>query len=140
MSRKFVSMIIAASIAVTGLTAAPAQAGDRDLARALAAIAGVAIVGAVIHDAQKDKRRGAARYYQPQRKHVYQPRYQQPRYQQPRYQKPRYQRPRQRAVERAYHKGYNDHRNAMRDRRSERRAYDHRQQQRYSARPYRRAH
>lgn len=57
MSGKFISLIIAASVAVTGLTAAPAQASDRDLARALAAIAGVAVIGAVIHESNKKKKR-----------------------------------------------------------------------------------
>ncbi|RKF13887.1 hypothetical protein D6850_11890 [Roseovarius spongiae] len=57
MSRSFIALIMAASLAVTGLTAAPAQAGDKDIARALAAIAGIAIIGAAINDRNKSKRR-----------------------------------------------------------------------------------
>ena len=60
MSRKFMTLIMAASLAVTGLSSAPAQASDRDLAVALAAVAGVAVIGAAIHDSKKNKRRAAA--------------------------------------------------------------------------------
>jgi len=59
MSGKFISLILAASLAVTGMTAVPARADDQDVARALAAIAGIAIIGAVIHDKNKSKRRPA---------------------------------------------------------------------------------
>lgn len=131
MARKFISLIIAASIAVTGLTAAPAQASDRDLARALAAIAGVAIIGAAIHENKKSKRRAAQRQY-------YQPQYYQPK-------RKHYAQPGQRALDRAYRQGVSDHRNLVRERRHERRSerrahrrgYD---QDQYSARPYRRGY
>lgn len=56
MSGKFISLVLAASIAVTGLTAAPAQAGNRDVGRLLAALVGVAVVGAVLYDAQRNRR------------------------------------------------------------------------------------
>ncbi len=128
MARKFISFIIAASVAVTGLTAAPAQAGDRDLARALAAIAGVAIVGAVINESRKDNRYAAPRqYYQPQRQY-YQPQrqYYQPQRQYYQPKRKYYQQPRHRKVERAYRHG-------QYQRRVQHRGYG---QQRYSARPY----
>jgi hypothetical protein len=46
-------MISAASIAITALGATPAQADEDDLAKALAVIAGIAIIGKVIHDKKK---------------------------------------------------------------------------------------
>ena len=49
MSRKFITTVIAAAIAVTAFGNAPARANE-DLARALAALVGVAIVGKVISD------------------------------------------------------------------------------------------
>lgn len=52
--RKFISLIAGASILITGLAAAPARAGDDDVARALAALVGIAIIGAAINDARKD--------------------------------------------------------------------------------------
>lgn len=54
MSRKFIATIVAASIAVTGFGAAPARADDDDVRRALAAILGLAVVGAIIHESKKD--------------------------------------------------------------------------------------
>ena len=111
MARKFMSLIIAASIAVTGLSAAPAQASDRDLARALAAIAGVAIIGAVIHDNNKSKRR-VIQHHQPRQKfYGHAPRAR------------AYDRP-HRAERRSYRKGF-------------RNGYG---QRHYSARPHRRGH
>jgi hypothetical protein len=56
MSGKFISFVLAASIAVTSLTAAPAQADGRDVGRLLAALVGIAVVGAVLHDAQQNRR------------------------------------------------------------------------------------
>jgi hypothetical protein len=56
MYRRFIATIAAASLAITAMGAIPAYAGDRDTARALAAILGVAIVGKVIHDNNKKKR------------------------------------------------------------------------------------
>lgn len=55
MYKRFIYTIAAASIAITGFAAAPARADNEDVSRALAAILGIAIVGAVIHDARKDK-------------------------------------------------------------------------------------
>lgn len=55
MHRKFIATIVAAALAVTALGSAPARADD-DVLRGLAAIAGIAIVGKVIHDRNKRKR------------------------------------------------------------------------------------
>lgn len=55
MHRRLISTVLAASLAVTSLTT-PAQAGDRDTARALAAIAGIAVLGAIINDRNDRKR------------------------------------------------------------------------------------
>ena len=56
MHRKFIATIAAASILITGFAAAPARANQDDLGRALAALLGVAIVGAVIHENKKKKK------------------------------------------------------------------------------------
>jgi hypothetical protein len=53
--RKFIAFVAGLSIAITGFSAVPAAADQDDTARALAAILGIAIVGAAIHDARKDK-------------------------------------------------------------------------------------
>lgn len=55
--RQFIATIAAAAIAITGVSAAPARAGDDEVGAALAALLGLAIVGAVIHDKNKDKKR-----------------------------------------------------------------------------------
>lgn len=55
MHRKFIATIVAAALAVTAIGSAPARA-DEDVLRALAAIAGIAIVGKVIHDRNERKR------------------------------------------------------------------------------------
>lgn len=85
MYRRFISSLIAASIAITAIGAAPAHAGDRDTVRTLAAILGVAVVGKIIHDNNKKKRsqHQAAPVYQHPRAH--QPRVNQPRHNPPRY-------------------------------------------------------
>lgn len=58
MSRKFISLVLAASLAVAGLTAAPARAGNDDLAKVLAGVAAVAVIGAVINENRKDRNDG----------------------------------------------------------------------------------
>ncbi len=63
MHRKFMATIAAVSIAITGFSTAPAQADPDDVGRALAAVLGIAIVGAVIHDKKKDKKH--VRHVQP---------------------------------------------------------------------------
>ncbi|MEL7133031.1 MAG: hypothetical protein AAGK77_11525, partial [Pseudomonadota bacterium] len=55
--RNFIGTIAAVAIAITGFSAAPARAGDDEVAAALAALLGLAIVGAVIHDKKKDKKK-----------------------------------------------------------------------------------
>lgn len=58
MYQKFIATIAVLSIAITGLSATSAAAGDRnrDLARIAAGVLGVAIVGKIIHDNNKDRR------------------------------------------------------------------------------------
>lgn len=76
MHRRFITTIIAAAMAVTAMNA-PAQASDR-LVGALAAVAGIAIVGSIIHDNQKQRNQHVsvprhghqAKVHQPTRKHV----------------------------------------------------------------------
>ncbi|SLN57569.1 hypothetical protein PEL8287_03094 [Roseovarius litorisediminis] len=57
MYRKFISIVVAASVAVTGLTAAPARAEINDTTKIIAGVAALAIIGAAIADNKKDKRR-----------------------------------------------------------------------------------
>jgi hypothetical protein len=63
--RKFIGIVAATAIAVTALGASPAFADDRDNARLLAALLGLAVVGKIIHDNQKDRKR--SRYEAPHR-------------------------------------------------------------------------
>lgn len=86
MYRKFIATVSAAAIALTALGAVPAAAGDRDNARALAAILGIAAVGAIIHQKnKKDKKQTyshrPAPVYQPPQRHA--PSYAPPRHHQP---------------------------------------------------------
>ncbi len=122
MAGKFITLILATSIAVTGLTAAPARAADRDLALALGALVGVAVIGAAIHDAKKkDRRRAAAQQHA-----------------RPKYGAHRPHRAHKQKRSRGYQQGYNDHRREVQERRSERRSHrrDRRPQYGYSARPF----
>lgn len=75
MHRRFIAFVTATSIAITALGSAPAFAGDRDTARALAAILGVAVIGSILHE--KNKKKKAQVHHTPKR--VYEP----PRYKQP---------------------------------------------------------
>ena len=50
---KFIAGVAALSIALTGLAAAPARAGDEDVAKIVGALVGLAILGAVINDNRK---------------------------------------------------------------------------------------
>ncbi len=52
MHRKFIALILATSVAVTGLSAAPAHA-DGKTARIFAGLAALAILGAVINDSNR---------------------------------------------------------------------------------------
>ena len=64
MHRQFIAVITATSIAITAFAAQPARAGDEDVARALAAIAGIAILGAAIKSSRdKDKDRAVQHSY-----------------------------------------------------------------------------
>lgn len=52
--QKFITAVAAVSIMITGFAVAPARADSDDMNRALLALLGVAIVGAVIHDRKRD--------------------------------------------------------------------------------------
>lgn len=71
MYRKFIAGVIAAAVVVTTLGASPARADDKDVARAVAAILGIAIVGKIIHDRNKDRDEEAVTHRRPEP--VYQP-------------------------------------------------------------------
>ena len=58
MSRKFIAAIVCSALSITAIGAAPARA-DEDLAKALAAIVGLAIVGKVISDKLDDDKKPA---------------------------------------------------------------------------------
>lgn len=66
MHRKFIALVAATSIAITALGALPAAAGERDTARAIAAIVGLAVIGKVIHDRNKKKKERRVHTYQPE--------------------------------------------------------------------------
>ncbi|SFS89111.1 hypothetical protein SAMN04488040_2287 [Sulfitobacter marinus] len=57
MYQKFIAIITVLSVTITGLSASSASAGERnrDLARIAAGVLGVAIVGKIIHDSNKDR-------------------------------------------------------------------------------------
>mmetsp|Transcript_27755 Transcript_27755/g.51668 ORF Transcript_27755/g.51668 Transcript_27755/m.51668 type:complete len:159 (-) Transcript_27755:106-582(-) len=55
-SRHFIAAIAAAAISITGFSAAPARAGEDDLGKALAALAGLAVLGVVIKNSRDDKK------------------------------------------------------------------------------------
>ncbi|WP_406647864.1 hypothetical protein QEZ52_03005 [Aliisedimentitalea scapharcae] len=52
--RRFIAIVLAASVAVTGFTAAPARAGD-DLGKILAGLAAIALIGVAVEKRRKDK-------------------------------------------------------------------------------------
>ena len=64
MHRYFIAFIVSATVAVTAFGAAPARAGDRDLARVLAGLAALAIIGKAIHD-RNEKDRATQNYIAP---------------------------------------------------------------------------
>jgi len=78
--RHFIATILAASLAVTGFTAAPARA-DNDAAKIIAGVAALAIIGAAVADSRKSSHAPAYGhgYAKPQHKgykpHVSQNRY-----------------------------------------------------------------
>ncbi|MEO0633225.1 MAG: hypothetical protein AAFY52_03725 [Pseudomonadota bacterium] len=53
--KRFIALVAATAIAITGFSSAPARAND-DAAAAIAALLGLAVIGAVIADKRKDKR------------------------------------------------------------------------------------
>lgn len=55
--RKFIALITATSIAVTGLTIAPAHAGKNDTAKIIAGVAALALIGVAISESKKRKRK-----------------------------------------------------------------------------------
>lgn len=57
MHRIFIAGIISASIAITALSTGSATAADRGTTNFLAGLAGLAILGAIIHDSKKKKAR-----------------------------------------------------------------------------------
>ncbi len=57
MYRKFIATIAALSVAITALGSTPAAADDKEIARTLAAIAGIAIMGKIIYDKNKERDR-----------------------------------------------------------------------------------
>ena len=71
MHRRFIATITAASIAITAFAAPPARAGDEEVARALAAIAGIAILGAAIKSSRDKKKEHATHQAQPRHPKVH---------------------------------------------------------------------
>lgn len=67
--RTFISLILAGAIAVTGITAAPARAGDDDIAKWIAGAAALAIIGAAIADNDRSKKKVVTRNYYKQYDH-----------------------------------------------------------------------
>ncbi len=53
--RKFIALVLAASLVISGFSAAPARAGD-DVAKFIAGAALLGILGAAINDAKQDRR------------------------------------------------------------------------------------
>lgn len=79
MHRKFIALIITVAVAVTGLTA-PARADTDDIAKVLAGIAALAIIGKAISDHNDDDRTVTRHVYQtPPRYQPVPPRYVTPR-------------------------------------------------------------
>jgi hypothetical protein len=123
MYSKFISLIVGAAMAITSFSA-PASAGDRDVARAVAAIAGIALIGAAINQSSKrndnyvaSRGYGNNRYYAhpPQRPYQNVHRHGQQR--------------RQAIAARSYRQGYNDHRAQTRHHRTQHQ--HHRAQKQY---------
>ena len=56
MHRKFIAAVLAASVAITGFSAAPARA-DEDVAKFIAGMVALGLIGAAINDAKDDDRK-----------------------------------------------------------------------------------
>ncbi|MEP1537846.1 MAG: hypothetical protein ABJQ34_00075 [Paracoccaceae bacterium] len=65
MHRQFIAAVTAMSVAITVFATQPARAGDEEVARALAAIAGIAILGAAIKSSRDKKKERAAQHSYP---------------------------------------------------------------------------
>ncbi|HAV08941.1 MAG TPA: hypothetical protein DCX13_08695 [Rhodobacteraceae bacterium] len=57
MHRTFIASVLAAALAITGLSSAPAQAGDKDLARFIMGVAAIGVIAAAVNDANRQERR-----------------------------------------------------------------------------------
>lgn len=57
MSRKFIAFVLASAIAVTGFTAAPARAGEKEIATIIAGVAALAIIAKTMDNRDKHKAR-----------------------------------------------------------------------------------
>ena len=66
--RKFIAMILALSLAVSGFSAAPARA-DEDVAKFLAGVVALGLIGAAVNDARKDRKREVYTYSHGSRSH-----------------------------------------------------------------------
>lgn len=67
--RKFIALVLAAAMAVTGASAVPAKAGN-DAGKVIAGLAVLGILGAVLHDHNtRDRRETVTRPHHPQRPH-----------------------------------------------------------------------
>ncbi|KUP95009.1 hypothetical protein [Tritonibacter horizontis] len=55
--RKFIALILATSVAVAGVSAAPARADSQDVGKIIAGLAVLGLIGAAIHDHNKDRHR-----------------------------------------------------------------------------------
>lgn len=51
--RKFIATVVSVAISITAFSAGSARAGDRDVARFLAGVAGLVVLGAIINDQRK---------------------------------------------------------------------------------------
>jgi len=57
MHRTFIALILSAAVAVTSLNAQPAHAGDDDVAKWIAGLAALAVIGVAINENKKKKRK-----------------------------------------------------------------------------------
>ncbi len=71
MSRKFIATILAAALTITSFTAAPARADTKDVAKALAGIAALAIIADAVKDNDRDRRDRDYKYKSRDREHDY---------------------------------------------------------------------
>ncbi len=96
MYRKFIATIAASAIALTALGSIPAYAGERDNARLIAAILGLAAVGAIVHkNKSRDKHEVTRNHPAP----IYKaPKHQHPKQVQRQYTPPRYHQPKPRPL------------------------------------------